>query len=432
MKRVQTQQLILNSEKRIRLIFNKSDLSLMRLVCLLPGCRWSHVLQDWHIKDIENYLLYFNQVFPDHILFYDITNEQGIKRYEEIHSGKRIVIRNDFKSNLLILKFYYDEDLMRLIRNTDKYQYMPESNVWIIRNSQYNSGLLLDYLQKSDYKIEFDEPVEIKEIIAKTEMKADLVPERFRQEMVLRRYNARTIEQYVSNINRFLNYCGTDHDIEGDKIISYIYETSLINHYSRSSQNQMINSIKVYFKVVHNRDINKIEVPRPRRDAKLPVVFSKDEIESIIASISNLKHHTMISTIYATGIRLGELLSLTPHDIDKEKKVIHIPGGKGKTDRLVPLPPALETSLESYSKYYLPKTYLFEGLNGNRYSARSIQKVLKNAIANANIKKSASIHTLRHSFATHHLESGADLSTIQRILGHVNSKSTEIYTRVIM
>ena len=430
MKIIQTQRIFLNGEKRIRLIFSKADTNLMKLLLNKPDCRWSHILQDWHIRDFEDYISILNKSFPDHILFYDITDKQRFTRYEEIPTHKRILIQNDFKSNRLRLKFYYDRELEKLIKTCDQNFFEAGSGVWVILNSENNLGMLMDFIRKRNYKVDFERPDGNKSMIKNKAGMDSLVPKSFRQEMEQRRYNSRTIDQYISNINRFLNYTGTDPCIEGERIKSYIYEISVEGQYSRSFQNQMINSIKVYFKLMYSREIDKIDLPRPRREIRLPVVFSKGEIEKIIATISNLKHRTMITTIYATGIRLNEVLSLIPEDIDKEKKIISIPGGKGKIDRTVPLSPALEARLDSYYRCYSPKTYLFEGLNGKRYSARSIQKVLKHALVKANIEKNAGIHSLRHSFATHLLESGTELRIIQERLGHASCKTTQVYLQV--
>ena len=430
MKIVQTQQVFLNREKRIRLIFNKTDTGLLKLLLKKPDCRWSHVLQDWHIRDFENYNLILNRSFPDHILFYDITDKQRMRRYEESTSYKRILIQIDSTGNRLRLNFFYDHELEKLIKTCNQSFFELESGDWVILNSEINLARVMDYIRKRIYRVDIEQTAKDKNLISTEKKTKDIVPESFRQEMEQLRYSMRTIDQYISNINRFLNYCGTDPGIEGEKIKSYIYEISVEGQYSRSFQNQMINSIKLYFRLMYNREIGKLEVPRPRREKKLPVVFSKGEIERIIACISNLKHRTMISTIYSTGLRLNELLSLTPKDIDKAKKIIKVPGSKGNIDRTVPLTPTLEAGLDSYYRYYLPENFLFEGLNGNKYSARCLQKVLKLALARANVSKNAGIHTLRHSFATHSLESGTELSIIQKRLGHTSIKTTQVYMYV--
>jgi len=192
----------------------------------------------------------------------------------------------------------------------------------------------------------------------------------------------------------------------------------------------MINAIKIYFEAIHRRPITSMELPRPRKSRKLPEVFSKEEIGRMLDVTINRKHRVIISLLYGTGMRLSEAANLRLEDIDEERGVISIRGGKGSKDRVVQLPQNFLGLLGGYRKQYLPKVYLLEGQQGGRYSVRSIQNVVKKAIKKAGILKKASVHTLRHSFATHLLESGVDLRYIQVLLGHKSSKTTELYTHI--
>lgn len=192
----------------------------------------------------------------------------------------------------------------------------------------------------------------------------------------------------------------------------------------------MINAIKIYFDVVYRRVVTSMELPRPMKSRKLPEVFSKEEISRIIEITINRKHKLIISLIYGTGIRLSEAIGLRIDDIDIERGIINICGGKGKKDRVVILPVNLIELIHQYRKEYFPKVFLFEGRSGGSYSPRSIQNIVKNAIKKAGIRKDASVHTLRHSFATHLLEAGVDLRYIQELLGHKSSSTTEIYTHI--
>ena len=167
-----------------------------------------------------------------------------------------------------------------------------------------------------------------------------------------------------------------------------------------------------------------------RKEFKLPVVLSKGEVERILRAISNQKHYTLIMLIYSAGLRVGEAVALTLSDIDSERMRIRIRGGKGKKDREVMLSPNVLHQLREYWQQYQPQQYLFEGQQRGQYSARSVQQVLKRAVAKANVNKSVTVHTLRHSFATHLLESGTDLRYIQLLLGHKNITTTQIYTHL--
>jgi integrase/recombinase XerD len=154
-------------------------------------------------------------------------------------------------------------------------------------------------------------------------------------------------------------------------------------------------------------------------------------VKSILDAHYNIKHKVMLSLIYSCGLRCGELLNLKPDDIDSKRNIVLIKQSKGKKDRIVPLSIKILEMLRDYYSVYKPSNYLFEGQNkGQPYDARSLQLVLKQALQKTNIKKPVTLHWLRHSYATHLLESGTDLLYIQELLGHNSSKTTEIYTHV--
>lgn len=167
-----------------------------------------------------------------------------------------------------------------------------------------------------------------------------------------------------------------------------------------------------------------------RHESRLPNVLSKEDVKAILEATVNIKHKALLMTIYSGGLRLNEVVHLRLRDIDSKRMVVTVRAGKGKKDREVMLSEALLPILRSYVKAHRPKEYLFEGQDGGPYSPRSVQQVLKTAMRVAGIKQMASIHTLRHSFATHLLESGTDIRFIQEFLGHQSIKTTEIYTHV--
>ncbi|MDI6891080.1 MAG: tyrosine-type recombinase/integrase, partial [Thermodesulfovibrionales bacterium] len=173
------------------------------------------------------------------------------------------------------------------------------------------------------------------------------------------------------------------------------------------------------------------EIKRPRKDKKLPIVLSKDEVAKIINSVDNLKHRAILMLIYSAGLRVGEVVRLRIEDIDGKRMLIHIKGSKGRKDRYAMLSEKALQVLRRYWREYKPEKWLFEGARAGRYiSIRTVQKILEHTCESAGIKKDITVHTLRHSFATHLLESGTDLRYIQEILGHAHSKTTEIYTHV--
>ncbi len=193
----------------------------------------------------------------------------------------------------------------------------------------------------------------------------------------------------------------------------------------------MVNAVKLFFQTVQNRKLNIDQIHRPKKPKTLPNVLSKEEIKAILEAHGNIKHRAMLSLIYACGLRRSELLNLKPADINSKRGILLIKQAKGKKDRIAPISEKIIELLRQYYKTYKPTFWLFEGQNkGEQYSEKSLENVLKQALKKANIKKTVSLHWLRHSYATHLLESGTDLRFIQELLGHNSSKTTEIYTHV--
>ena len=251
--------------------------------------------------------------------------------------------------------------------------------------------------------------------------------------LVVERYSASTIKTYCEALTVFLNYFKEkkSHEISNEDFHQFQLDYILKKGLSSSYQNQVINAIRLYFKRLRNSSIQVDKIQRPRKEHKLPNVLSKEEVRSILDACGNLKHRVMLCLIYSAGLRRSELLALKPLDIDSKRMVIIIRQSKGKRDRIVGLSEKILEQLRSYYKAYKPSVYLFEGQKkGERYSERSLAKVLDTACEKAGIKKPVSLHWLRHSYATHLMEAGTDLRHIQTLLGHKSSKTTEIYTHV--
>ncbi len=219
--------------------------------------------------------------------------------------------------------------------------------------------------------------------------------------------------------------------ITNDDVVKYVYNHIVGRGYSFAHQNQVVSALKLFFSEVGKSEIDIDKIRRPRHEHKLPNVLSKDEVKQILSAPQNIKHRTMLSLIYACGLRRSELLNLKPGSIDSKRGLLIIKQAKGYKDRIVPISEKALALLREYYLMYRPKEWLFEGQQaGEQYSAESLQKVLKNALGKAKIKKPVTLHWLRHSYATHLLESGTDLRYIQELLGHRSSKTTEIYTHV--
>lgn len=220
-------------------------------------------------------------------------------------------------------------------------------------------------------------------------------------------------------------------EITNEDVIVYNNEYILKNNLSASYQNQIVNAIKLFFQTIRDTKMMVDKIHRPKRAKVLPNVLSKEEIKLILNAHSNIKHKMMLSLIYSCGLRCGELLALQPVHIDSKRNLVLLKNSKGKKDRIAPLSPKILEMLREYYTVCKPSNYLFEGqIKGQPYDARSLQQVLKQALKKVGIAKPVSLHWLRHSFATHLLESGTDLRYIQELLGHNSSKTTEIYTHV--
>jgi integrase/recombinase XerD len=256
--------------------------------------------------------------------------------------------------------------------------------------------------------------------------------EKFNRYLTQRRYSPKTISTYTEGLNQFLKYTSKPVlEIENSDLERFSHDFIIKNRYSLSFQNQIINAVKLFFRSVYNAKFDVDAVERPRREHKLPNVLSKDEVKRIITAPTNIKHRAMLSLIYACGLRRSELLNLKPQDIDSKRGILLIRQAKGNKDRIAPISEKTVEMLRDYYKMFKPIEWLFEGnIKGERYSEESLQKILKIATNKAKVNKPVTLHWLRHSYATHLLESGTDLRYIQELLGHKSSKTTEIYTHV--
>ncbi len=248
-----------------------------------------------------------------------------------------------------------------------------------------------------------------------------------------KRYSKVTIDNYYNTLCGFLRFFAVKNlnDITHEDLIRYNREYIIDRNLSSSFQNTLASALKLLLNISENKSFNPDTIERPRREHRLPNVLSKEEVKLIINALKNNKHRLMLKIIYACGLRAGELISLKPNDIHGDREILHIKNAKGKKDRVVPIPMSLIHEIEAYRKYQQGDTYLFCGQKSeDSYSSRSLQLVFKEALKRAGITKPATLHWLRHSYATHLLERGTDIRYIQELLGHNSTKTTMIYTHV--
>jgi len=253
-----------------------------------------------------------------------------------------------------------------------------------------------------------------------------------KMDLELKNFSHKTIRCYLDCMVQFVRHYGRSPvDMDEEEIRGYLHYLITEKKVSQSSINQAYSAMKFFYETSLGRVWNGIRIPRSKIRKKLPVVFSLQEVRSLLASVDNLKHQALLTTIYSGGLRLGEATKLRPSDIDGERMTILVQGGKGNKDRYTVLGERTLELLRLYYKVYRPVQWLFPSRDsGKPLSGASVQRVFKKALHRAGIKKKASVHTLRHSFATHLLESGTDLYYIQRLLGHSAASTTSVYLHI--
>jgi integrase/recombinase XerD len=254
----------------------------------------------------------------------------------------------------------------------------------------------------------------------------------FKNLLTLKAYSANTIRNYCNEFHHLLRLLGKRgvNSLRKRHIMSYLLWLLEKQGYSEMQAHTAVNAIKFYFEQVMKREKEFYDLPRPKRPWKLPSVLAEEEVIGLIQKITNLKHRAILMSGYAGGLRVSEIVNLKLKDIDSKRMMIHVRGGKGKKDRMVPLSKKLLAVLRDYYKLYKPKDFLFEGQNGGAYSVRSVQLILDDAKIKARVQKKGSTHMLRHSYATHLMEAGTDVRIIQELLGHNSISTTMRYTHV--
>ncbi len=332
------------------------------------------------------------------------------------------------------IKIYipYDKyDFRKQVKALNSGFWHPEQKLWSVVNTEKNLDLLKSIFGK-DYIIEFGEvpkPIKRREL---TEASIDALFE-LEKRLTLKAYSRSTITTYKNMLtvffSKFMNY--DLKQITKEQIEGFVYQLIKENNISESYQNQMINAIKAYYEHVLGLPRAFYEIERPKKSVNIPNVLSEEEVLKIIQSPNNIKHKAILSTIYSAGLRISELINLRINDINSKDGYIFIKGAKGKKDRKTILSEHLVMMLRNYYVKFKPSYWLFEGQTGGKYSVTSVRNVFRRAVKKTNSNPWATVHTLRHSFATHCIQNGVNMRHIQNMLGHSSPKTTEIYTKTI-
>ncbi|WP_439483673.1 tyrosine-type recombinase/integrase [Cyclobacterium plantarum] len=310
--------------------------------------------------------------------------------------------------------------------------YHPSQRLWSLVNTEKNMETVKNLFgEKLEICESSGQSAKMPVFVLNEKIQQEL--DRLHQKLVLMGFSPSTVGNYKSAFSKFLKFFESRDllELSKEEIEGFVYHQVSKYKLSESSQNSLINGIKAYFEHVLGRPREYYEIQRPKRSNSLPNVLSKEEVASLIQHTENQKHRTILLTIYSAGLRISEAIKLRICDIHSEEGYLFIKGSKNKKDRKTVLSPILLQELRAYYKTYRPSYWVFEGQDGGQYSATSIQAVFRKAVKESGINPWATVHTLRHSFATHLLQSGTNLRMIQVLLGHSRSTTTEIYSHIL-
>ncbi len=350
-----------------------------------------------------------------------------MKNYPEIFIEQKVLQKKDY----LLVSFIYNNDLINLIRKIDGAKWSKSLKSWCVLDSEENLEIIIETF-KNLTSVNCSK-ISKKEVFKRnlTELQKKLLNS-FYSYLKGKRYSKSTMQTYTFFVADFINFHTktplkelTNRDVE-----LFIEKVFIERNYSVSSQRQFISALKIFIQFYPNTKINNLELERPKKSRKLPSVLSQEEVLSIISATQNIKHRAIIAIIYSCGLRISELINLKLTDFNVERKQLIVRNGKGRKDRYVSLADSFIPLLTNYYYSYKPENYFVEGLNKGKYSAESVRQFLKKSCFKANIKKTVTPHTLRHSYATHLLENGVDIRYIQSLLGHSRPETTMIYTHV--
>jgi len=249
------------------------------------------------------------------------------------------------------------------------------------------------------------------------------------RELKIKNYSPKTLKSYLYSLREYFSFKGDNlSKLDQENIRNFLLHCEQ-KQISPQSRNLFLNSIKFYYRnVVKNQQ--KIDIQSAKKPKSLPIVLSRDEIRKILESPKNAKHKLLLSLAYGSGLRVSEVVALKVQDLDFEELTVLLKQAKGQKDRISVMPQGLINDLKNLVAGKEKGDFVFASERGGKLTTRTAQKVFGNALRKAGIKKDATFHSLRHSFATHLLENGVDVRYVQELLGHQNIRTTQIYTQV--
>jgi integrase/recombinase XerD len=410
------------------LLFMKPNTVIIKQLQNFKGIYFDKNKKAWRLPNNASNIQTIQQLFNNKVSFLN-ENKTYTPAPNNIQANTVKIEITPYKK--FHIYFKYNVAMYQHLKKAKEAKWNSSDKCWVLPHTEENLKHIKNYCEQNNLRLQMSSQKEKKLIPKLPSSQNLLLPPEYLQKLELVRYSPQTIKSYTSIFTDFINFVNEPNcaNISEEQIKTYLMHLVKRN-VSASYQNQAVNAIKFYFEKVLGQERKYYQIDRPFKENKLPSVLSIEEVKAIIHCIDNLKHRCIIQVIYSAGLRIGELCNLKIQDIDKNRMLIHIKGGKGKKDRYTLLSPQILQHLREYYIQYQPKEYLFEGQLGGAYSERSIQIIFNVACQKAKILKPATVHTLRHSFATHLLENGTDLRYIQSLLGHSSSKTTEVYTHV--
>jgi site-specific recombinase XerD len=259
----------------------------------------------------------------------------------------------------------------------------------------------------------------------------DKLLERYKRDLRLRGFSEATYKNYLLCIKQFLSYYDQPIDnLDCETIKDYQFHLLTVKKASDSKVRQVYSALKYFYTQTLGKSWDEMKIPQLKKKKKLPTCFTFNEVLSIIEQSANIKHRVLLTLIYSSGLRVSEAAKIKLTDIKRDRRRLLVNLGKGGKDRYTILSDLCLENLETYWRLYRPEYWLFPGRKGNSLSPRACQHAFYTAKEKAGIKTEGGIHILRHSFATHFLESGGGLFQLQRFMGHKNLKTTLVYAHV--
>ncbi len=345
------------------------------------------------------------------------------------------------ETNRIGVRFPYNEKHISKLKAISGHEWHPKEKEWTFPHDDVVLQKILEIFEGMEIEIHAPLQSQVQRLgpgIRRQQSSSTRLEEwkdmqEVKREMRLRNYSQKTIKSYISCLRTFVQFFGArdPRDLNGEEVRTFLLHLMDVEEFSAASINQMINAIRYYYVEYLKRPLVMGDMPRPRNEKKLPNILDKTEVKGIFDATTNLKHKALLMVTYSAGLRVGEVVRLQLEDIDSVRMTVHVRKPKGRRERYSILGKKTLEVLRTYFRSYRPSRWLFAGQQRDHHlSERSAEEVFKDSAAGAGIRKKVSIHSLRHSFATHLLECGVDIRYIQELLGHRSMKTTEIYTHV--